>query len=60
MGGVAFIPALIVGLFAVSEAITQFERLVEPKKEKVNPEETAAFASLTCARYLRLSLKVLL
>jgi putative tricarboxylic transport membrane protein len=35
MGGVPFIPALI-GLFAVSEAITQFERLVEPIKEEVN------------------------
>jgi len=35
MGGVPFIPALI-GLFAVSEAITQFERLIEPIKEEVN------------------------
>ncbi len=35
MGGIPFIPALI-GLFAVSEAITQFEKLVEPKKERVN------------------------
>lgn len=35
MGGVPFIPALI-GLFAVSEAITQFEKLVEPIKEEVH------------------------
>ena len=35
MGGIPFIPALI-GLFAVSEALSQFERLVEPKQETVN------------------------
>ena len=35
MGGIPFIPALI-GLFAVSEALSQFERLVEPKNETVN------------------------
>lgn len=35
MGGVPFIPALI-GLFAVSEALTQFEKLVEAKKDTIN------------------------
>ncbi len=35
MAGIPFIPALI-GLFAVSEVLTQFERLVEPKNETVS------------------------